>query len=166
MLLVKKFLNEKYVHRFFEVALALKGVHALIEIGSSIFIYFTNQQFVSNLVVWITQEELSEDPRDFIAHYLIKSVENFSVTSQHFAAFYLLSHGIIKIVLVIELLRKRLWAYPASIVVFSLFIIYQIYRFSFTHSVWLIVFTVLDALIIWLTIHEYRYMKKHLGFQK
>ena len=163
MLLIKKFLNEKYVHRLFEIVLALKGVHALIEIGSSIFIYFTNQQFISNLVLWITQEELSEDPRDFIAHYLIKSAENFSVTSQHFAAFYLLSHGIIKIVLVTELLKKRLWAYPASIVVFSLFIIYQIYRFSFTHSVWLILFTLLDIIVIILTVHEYRYMKKHLN---
>jgi uncharacterized membrane protein len=165
MLILKNFLKEKNIHRVFEIALISKAIHAFIEILSSIFLYFVNQDFVSNLVLLITHEELSEDPKDFIAHYLIKSAEGLSITSQHFAAFYLLSHGIIKIVLITELLRKRLWAYPASIVIFSLFIIYQLYRFTFTHSLWLIFFTVLDALIIWLTVHEYRYMKHSLKSQ-
>lgn len=157
---MKELLNEKQTHYIFEVALVVKGIHALIEIGSSIFVYFTNQHFVSNLVLQVTQEELSEDPRDFIAHYLIKSAENFSVTSQYFAVFYLLSHGVIKLILVASLLKKRTWAYSASTITFTLFVVYQLYRFTLTHSVWLILFTLLDLIIIALTVREYRYMKK------
>lgn len=165
MLLIKRFLKEKDIHRLFEVILTLKGIHALIEIVGGFFLYFASQEFIYKMVFFITQDELLENPQDFLSNYLIKSAGSLSIDSSHFAVFYLLSHGIIKIVLVTELLRKRLWAYPASIVVFGLFIIYQMYRFTFTHSLWLILFTLLDVLVIWLTVHEYRYMKRHFSSQ-
>ena len=47
-----------------------------------------------------------------------------------FAAIYLLSHGVIKVVLVASLFRELLWAYPAAIVVFTLFIVYQLYPYA------------------------------------
>ncbi|GAC1575862.1 MAG: hypothetical protein NVS3B5_07120 [Sphingomicrobium sp.] len=42
----------------------------------------------------------------------------------------------------------KLWAYPASLVVMGLFIIYQLYRFSYTHGVGLILLTVFDLIVI------------------
>ena len=158
---MKGFFNfkEKYIHEIFDITLVLKGIHALIEIISAVFVYFISQQFVSNVVIWMTKEELLEDPRDLFSNYLIKFAGSFSLSSQHFVAFYLLSHGIIKMILVVELFKERLWAYPTSIAVFSMFIIYQIYRFTIMQSVWLIFFTILDLAVIFLTIHEYRYIK-------
>jgi uncharacterized membrane protein len=50
-------------------------------------------------------------------------------------AFYLLSHGLVKVLLVAGLLREKLWAYPASLIVLSAFIAYQTYRYSSTHSI-------------------------------
>ncbi len=164
MLIIKNFLKEKNIHRVFEVAVILKGIHAIIEIVGGFLILLITQSFVTNFVFSITQEELGEDPKDFIAHYLINSAQHFSIGSQHFAAFYLLSHGIIKIILVAGLLKEKLWAYPASLGVFGLFIVYQLYRFSFTHSIWLLALTVLDVGIIALTWHEYKYIKKHKTF--
>ncbi|BCG83133.1 hypothetical protein MesoLj113b_66750 [Mesorhizobium sp. 113-3-3] len=46
---------------------------------------------------------------------------NFSVSTQHFYAFYLLSHGIVKLALVVALLKNKLWAYPSSLIVLGLF---------------------------------------------
>ena len=69
---------------------------------------------------------------------MLQFAQTFSVAEHNFYAFYLLSHGIIKRVLVIGLLRERLWAYPASFAVFGAFIAYQLYRFSFTHDIGLI----------------------------
>ena len=72
---------------------------------------------------------------------------------------YLLSHGGIKVVLVLLLWRKKLWAYPLAVAALVLFIIYQTIRWTITHSGFLAAFTVLDAIMIWLTIVEYRMIK-------
>ena len=47
-----------------------------------------------------------EDPKDFIATHLLAAAQNFSVETKNFYAFYLLSHGIVKLLLVIGLLRN------------------------------------------------------------
>jgi uncharacterized membrane protein len=39
--------------------------------------------------------------------------QGFSVGTQNFDVFYLLSHGIVKLFLVAALLKNKLWAYPA-----------------------------------------------------
>jgi uncharacterized membrane protein len=104
-----------------------------------------------------------EDPKDFVATHLLAFAQNFSIEMKQFYAFYLLSHGVIKLLLVIGLLRNKLWSYPASLVVFGLFIVYQLYRFSYTHEAGLIVLTVLDIVVIGLIWHEYGVMRRHLA---
>lgn len=148
--------EENKIHLAFEVSILLKGIHAFVEIVGGILIFLITKSYVVGTVLSFTQEELSEDPRDVLSHYLITASSNFSVSSQHFVALYLLSHGVIKLFLVINLYRKNLWAYPTSIVVFSLFIIYQLSRYTSTHSLWLLVFTVFDVIVILLTAHEWR----------
>ncbi len=152
--------DKKNLHLAFEISLILKGIFALLEILGGIVAYFITQQFLLNLVLAVTQEELTEDPHDVVAQYLIQSAQDFSISSQHFTTFYLLSHGIIKTFLIAGLLRERLWYYPVAIIVFVLFIVYQLYRFNFTHSVWLLMITLLDIIVIWLTLHEYTYLRQ------
>lgn len=158
---MKRIFEEKYLHLAFEITLILKGIFALLEILGGILAYFITQQFLLRLVVAITQDELTEDPRDFVARYLLQSAQGFSISSQHFTSLYLLSHGIIKIFLVAGLLREKFWFYPLAIIVFVLFILYQFFRFSVTHSFWLLAITLLDIIVIWLTWHEYRYLQQH-----
>lgn len=159
---VKKYLNEKNTHLAFEVGIILKGIYAIIEIISGIVILFISQNFVQSIVYLVTQGELLEDPNDSISRFLVHSAQYFTLNSQHFASFYLLIHGIIKLFLVENLMKKRLWAYPTAIIVFVIFAIYQIYRFTHTHSVWLIIFTIFDIIVIWLTWHEYRYRRNFI----
>lgn len=85
-----------------------------------------------------------------------------SVSSQQFAAFYLLSHGGIKLWLIIGLWRKKLGYYPAAKAVFGLFILYQLYRYSFTHSLLLLLITALDIAVIGLTWFEYQHLRRIL----
>lgn len=153
--------EENKIHFIFEISLLLKGVNSIFEIIGGVFALFVTKSYIVSTVLFLTQEELSQDPNNALAHYFITLSNNFSVNTQHFVAFYLLSHGIVKLFLVTELLRKKLWAYPLSIFVFSLFIIYQIYKYFYSPSVWLLLLTLFDVLIIWLTSHEYRKIKKH-----
>lgn len=147
---------EKEVYLIFFYSVVLKGLNAIIEIVGGIMALIVSQEFVLRLTLFFTQGELTKDPDDRLANYLIHSAQQLSVSSKHFIAIYLLSHGLIKLVLVTQLLKNKLWAYPASIVMFVLFIVYQIYRYFHTYSVWLLALTVFDVFVIWLVWHEYR----------
>ena len=47
-----------------------------------------------------------------------------------------------------------------ALAVFGLFIVYQAYRFTLTHSSWLVLITVVDIVVIALTWYEYGYLKR------
>ena len=112
------------------------------------------------MVIEFTEDALSEDPHDLIANYFLHAAQNYSVSAQHFTALYLVSHGAVKLLVIWGLLKEELWCYPIALVVFSLFIFYQLYRFTHTHSVWMLVLTAVDLLVIWLTWHEWRYLER------
>ena len=154
-------MNERRVHQIFEVSVLLKGAHALIECIGGLTLAVVSTGAIAALVNTLTQEELIEDPNDFVAMHLLVIAQNFSVSSQHFYAFYLLSHGLVKIFLVIGLLANKLWSYPASLAVMSVFILYQLYRFFYTRSLGLIVLTVFDLIVMVLIWHEYRLLRRH-----
>jgi len=157
---LKKLLDHKNIHLVFEWSLWLKAIFALSEIAAGLATHFVPQQFFLTLVLWVTKKEFVEDPHDLVANFLLHTVQNISVGTQKFAAVYLLAHGVVKLWLIVGLLRERLWYFPVSIAVFGLFIVYQVYRYTFTHSVWLLLITVLDIVIIVITWHEYRYLRK------
>ena len=62
--------------------------------------------------------------------------------------------------LVWALLKHKLWAYPLSIIVFAAFIVYQLYRFTFTRGLGLIALSLFDLVVIWLIYLEYRALKQ------
>ena len=153
-------LNELYIHRLFNISLILKGLFSLVEIVGGLLVLYINQQFILNLILAVTADELSDDPHDLFANFLVHSAQQFSISSQYFIAIYLLVHGIIKGLLIIALFKEKLWSYPLAMIIFSLFSGYQIIEFIRTGSIWLLILTALDVVIIALAWHEYRYMKK------
>jgi uncharacterized membrane protein len=155
-------MREKTIHRIFDVSVALKGFHALIEILGGLALYLVSTETIVGVINRYSQDEFLEDPHDFVATHLLKFAEGFSVEKHDFYAFYLLSHGFVKLVVVAGLLREKLWAYPASFVVFGAFIAYQLYRYSYTHDVSLILLSIFDLFVIALAVHEYRLVKHHL----
>ena len=153
-------MEESQIRRIFRVSIVLKGLHALLECVGGVAIGLIGTDTVSRLVNALTQEELVEDPKDFLALHLLSWAQGFSVETKHFYAFYLVSHGLVKLFLVAGLLRNKLWAYPVSLVVLGLFIVYQLYRFSYTHGWGLIALSVFDVVVMWLIWHEYRVVRR------
>ena len=147
------------LHVGFEIAILLKGIHAVLEVVGGILLWLVRPETLNRWIHLLTQNELAEDPKDLIANLLVRTGQHYSVNAQHFGVFYLLSHGLVKVVLVLLLWRRKLWAYPLAVAVLVLFIAYQVFRFSSTHSAFLIVLSALDALIIWLTLSEYARLK-------
>lgn len=155
-------MNERRIHQIFEISILLKGAHALIECVGGLLLAAISTDAIKQLVDILTQSELIDDPNDFVATHLLSLAQALTVSTQHFYAFYLLSHGLVKVFLVIGLLRNKLWAYPVSLIVLGLFIVYQLYRFSYTHGIGLIILTVFDVFVIALIWHEYRLVRRHL----
>ena len=155
-------MNERRIHQIFQISVLLKGAHALVECIGGLVLAFVSTSAITRLVNALTQEELIEDPNDFVAAQLLSLAQNFTVSTQRFYAFYLLSHGVIKVFLVVGLLGNKLWAYPVSLVILGLFIVYQLYRFSYTHGVGLILLTIFDVILMGLIWHEYRLVSRHL----
>ena len=154
-------MDEHRIHRIFQVSVPVKGAHALIECSGGLALALASTTSIAGLVNRLTQEELIEDPNDFVATHLLSLAQGFSVSSKNFYAFYLLSHGIVKLALVAGLLRNKMWAYPASLIVLGLFIIYQTYRFFYTQSASLVVLTAFDLIVLVLIWHEYRLVAHH-----
>ncbi len=148
------------LHVGFEVAILLKGVHAALEIVGGLLLWLVNPSTLNSWIRLLTQNELAEDPKDYVAHLLRRMGQHYSVNAQHFGVFYLLTHGLIKVVLVMLLWRGKLWAYPLMVVVLILFIAYQIFRWTSTHSSTLIFLSGFDAIFVWLTLAEYRRLKR------
>lgn len=156
-----KAVDEHRIHQIFEVSVWLKGAHALIECVGGILLYAVSADTIASWVNAFTQEELIEDPNDFIAGYLSQMASHFSIGSKEFYAFYLLSHGLTKLLLVVGLLKGKLWSYPASLVALGAFMVYQVYRYSYTHSFGLLVLTVFDAVVMVLIWHEWKIVRQH-----
>jgi len=157
---MKQLLDKANVRAAFRMSLVLKGAIALAEVAAGSLAYLVTPQFVLNLVQTITRTELTEDPRDFVANHLLHAAQDMSVSGQRFAAFYLLGHGVVKLWLIIGLWRERLAYYPIAIGVFALFIVYQVYRYSFTRSVLLLLITLVDVVVIWLVWMQYRDLRQ------
>jgi uncharacterized membrane protein len=153
----------KFLHESFLVTLVLKGVLSVLEILGGVLLLFVPPTMINHLVSMLTQHELSEDPNDILFSYLVLWSQHFSVSSQMFAAMYLLSHGIVKLFIVASLWKRKLWAYPSGIAFFLIFIAYQIYRYQHTHSMGLIVLTVFDIILIYLTWVEYQQVEKNFS---
>jgi uncharacterized membrane protein len=116
---------------------------------------------IQSVVRSLTQHELSEDPHDLIATHLLRSTRDLSHNTTLFAAVYLLSHGVAKVVLVAAVLRDQIWAYPAIIVLLVGFIIYQLYRLRLKPTIGLTALTVFDAFVVVLTWNEYQARHGH-----
>jgi uncharacterized membrane protein len=153
--------NEHRIHQLFQISVLLKGAHAVIECVGGLALALISTSTIVELVNAVTAEDLIDDPNDIVATYLRQLAQEFSVSSKNFYSFYLLSHGIVKLGLVVGLLRNQLWSYPASLIVLALFIAYQIYRYIYFPSAGLIFLTVLDLIVIGLVWHEYRLVTRY-----
>lgn len=145
----------------FRISLYIKGLDGLLEIIGGIILLVIEPEQVNRFAHWLTQGELSEDPHDFIANHILKTAHDLTGASLTFGAAYLLSHGIVKIVLIVEVIRGHLWAYVGLIAVTALFVIYQTYRMAVKFSLSLLLLTIFDLLIIYLTQKEYRKQLAH-----
>jgi uncharacterized membrane protein len=99
--------------------------------------------------------ELVNDPHDLIFRIGRVVVEHQSFTVTYFLTAYLIFWGTIDVILSISLLREKLWAFPVSVYLICVFVLYEMFRFTRTHSFVLAYIIVFDLALVWLIRKEY-----------
>lgn len=139
--------------------MALKGLDGLLETVGGIVLLFVSPASINGFVRSLTAHELAEDRHDFISRHLLHSASQLSAGSTLYGAIYLLAHGVAKVVLVVLVLKNKLYAYPWMMALIGLFIAYQLYRMTIRPTFGLAALTVFDAFVVWLTWREYEHKR-------
>jgi uncharacterized membrane protein len=154
-----KFFSEKSYHELFEASIVLKAILSGLEIACGITLSLITSENLNMIVSAVFGNEMAERPQDAIWTYLFHGFNGISPQTQSLWAFLLLSHGIAKIIPLVGIFFKKLWAYPFSAAVFAGFVVYQIMQITQAPSVPLEAITIFDIIVIVLILHEYKHLK-------
>jgi len=143
----------------FRAGIALKAFDGVLETIGGALLWFIKPTAMNRVLHFLFQHELSLSRHDFVANHVLHLSAQLASSNPVFASLFLLSHGVVKVVLAVSLWMDELWAYPLAIFVFGAFSVYQVYRYAHTHSPALLVLTVLDIAVVWLTWEEYGVQK-------
>lgn len=134
-----------------------------METIGGVILWFIRPAAMNQTLQLLFLQELARNPDGFFTSHVLRESSKLAYADPRFASLYLLSHGITKVVLVVCLWLNKLWAYPLTILVFAGFCVYQVHRYTRTHSVMLILLTIFDLFLIYLTWREYLEQK---GFRE
>jgi uncharacterized membrane protein len=73
----------RLLDRSFRVSITLKGLHALLETIGGIALLIIHPQTLSRFLLTVLHQELSEDPRDFIATHLVRAYHSFGSVAEN-----------------------------------------------------------------------------------
>lgn len=156
----------KSIHRrtpldwFYDIGVIIKGIDGAIEFLAGLLLWISPR--VVHLVLTAIAGEAREGKtatRHFIAGYVARLDSQLARSGLVFLIVFLVIHGAVKLALVYCLLRKIHRAYPIALAVLTAFLGYQIYALVTAPSIGFVIFTVLDAIIIYLVYREYRVIK-------
>jgi uncharacterized membrane protein len=148
--------NANIRETLFRIAVLLKGLDGALEAAGGIALLAAPPLWVLHIASALTWHFLVAHPHRAVAQHLYISAQHLSTGSERFAAAYLIAHGIVKIGLVAALLQDQRSAYPTAMVVFAVFVIYQLHRYTVTHATLLVALSLFDVIVIGLIWLEYR----------
>jgi uncharacterized membrane protein len=147
--------TEKTVYELFKWSVIAKGIISLGEVFTGLALLVIPKAIIVTLVqglgVW-----LSAHTDSAIAAKVVGELAKFGNGTALFVAFYLLSRGLIKCFLIWGLLKNLLWAYPASLFVLGMFVLYQLYEILTAGSVFVIAITMFDLVVMYFIWREWR----------
>jgi len=152
----RKFVDRRQALRgWFDAGVLFKGAEGFLEIVAGVWLGF-DPAILQSVVFRLTAKELLHDPDDRIVATLRHLAEDLGSGRHTFATMYLIAHGLVKVVLAIGLLREKPWAFPVALWTLGAFVIYQLYRYTHTHSPMLPLLAAIDVVIMWLVWRESR----------
>jgi len=151
------FRPQTLLDKTYEIGIIIKGIDGVIELIGGILVLVLSPGTILNISQFFTQDALQKNPHNFLANHIDKAGHHLASGQTTFAALFLLTHGLVKVVLVTCLLLNKLWAYPWALVALSLFLVYQLYLLITRPTFGMAFLTVLDVIIIGLVYREWQH---------
>ena len=123
---------------------------------------FVPSKVAMDIIGFVTQRELFEDPNDLLANYLVHETNALWTSSHTFAILFLTTHAVIKLSIVIGLLKNFRWAYPFSAIALVAMILYQAVSLVLNFGFGMLLITLFDIFILWLIWHEYKHYQLNI----
>lgn len=155
---------EKIQHRtqtaldwFYDIGIAIKGFDGTVELIAGILLWVAPGLLHRTLQALLGEaREGNSRMMQFVADNIGRIDADLAKSGLVIVIFFLIMHGVVKVGLVICLFKKWHWAYPWAIGVLGAFLVYQVYVFVKHPTFAMAVFSLLDAVIVWLVYKEYR----------
>ncbi len=149
-----------WYERIYKLTVAIKGFDGFVELIAGALLLVAPSWL--HWILGVISSESSEHHGRFM-QYIAVHVAHIDVDLAKGGMFvvvlFLLTHGVVKLALVWALLREILWAYPYALLVLFAFSVYQLYL-CFAHpGIGMVLFTLLDAIIIWVVWGEWQKLK-------
>jgi uncharacterized membrane protein len=143
----------------FLVGIGLKVLNIIGDVLVGIPLLFIKPHQIGSFIHTITASELLENPNDRMSNFLVHSTAQFTHGALLYLGIYFLLHGLVKIGIVTALVRGSRNVYPWAIGALIALLIYQIISISISihFSITLTILSVLDFVIILLTLREWRH---------
>ena len=158
--------KERYWHIFFIISLWFKLFSGIFELGGAGFVAMLNNNQIEKMTSYLSERILGTGIKDIVYLQIVYFLNSFDNRLRMFVVIYLLIHAIVKIVLVICIFKKKIWAYKWMIIVLFIFIFYQVYEMINKFSMGLLILTIIDIFVIILTRHEYEKYKSKFSDQE
>lgn len=155
-----KLRQKPWFETVYKIGVGLKGFDGLVELLTGITLWIS-PSLVHTILSAIASEfgERQGGVFQFIAVNIARVDSDLAHSGIVFLVLFLITHGLVKLVLVYCLLREIIKAYPAALTILVLFLVYQLYILVVQPSIGMVLFTILDAVIIWLVWGEYQDLK-------
>lgn len=152
--------TRSWFERIYKIGVALKGFDGLVEFIAGLAL------LISPRLVHIALSSLAAEVGEhhahtfkFIAEYIGHLDDNLARSGLTFLIVFLISHGVLKLVLVYCLLREYVRVYPYALAILVGFLVYQLYVFIKLPTIGMGIFTLLDIIIIYLVWGEWRELR-------
>ena len=149
----------KVSHSAFLLGLALKGLNAVFELVIGVTLLSLPVATMQKWALGIVHSAAPFFSAGVLSH-AAKSVEHVSSSTVAFAAWYFLSHAVLKALVIAALMARKTWAYPLGIAVFAGFLGYQTWEYLRVGGIFYIYLDILDLALIVLTALEWRHKTK------
>lgn len=150
----KSIFQEKNIHTAFRIGIILKAIDGFVETASGLALLFIKPDTINGIVSYYVRDELAEEPHSLIANYFLQH-GHLTESAAVFTVILLLTRGVVKLAVAAGLLKDILVVYPIALVIYTGFVIYQLYYVVTAHSLPLLALSIFDVIVIALTAHEW-----------
>ena len=149
-------LTDQLNHRLFIATIAAKGALGVLQVFIAIVVYLGMLQYLPQVCAVACSERAGGKPERLIALRILQIAGSAPGTGTTFYTTYFAAHGLLHIAVVAALLSGVRWANHAAVIVLSLFVIYQVFEWMSVGGFMLVLLTIIDLAVIYLTVREHR----------